>query len=179
VQRIPSLPTDSVPEASQPLIESIKAKFGRVPAVFATLAHSPAALRALTAMFEALEGGSLAGKPHEAIALRISELNGCAYCKAAHTGNARVAGATVAETVEWRKGGAADPRIKALLDLAASIAEKRGAVRDDELADARAAGLSDGEILETVAIVVCTVFTNSINNLAQTEVDFPAAPPLE
>jgi len=179
MQRIPRLQTDSVPEASRPLIENIKAQFGRVPAIFATLAHSPAALKALTAIAEALDAGKLAGKPHEAIALRISELNGCAYCKAAHTGIAAMAGATTAETLEWRKGEASNPKTKALLDLAASIAEKRGAVEDSELAAARAAGLNDEEILEAVAVVVCTVFTNSINNLAQTEVDFPAAPALE
>ena len=36
-----------------------------------------------------------------------------------------------------------------------------------------------GEIMETLAIVVLNVFTNTINALVKTEVDFPAAPELE
>ena len=37
----------------------------------------------------------------------------------------------------------------------------------------RAAGFSDGEITELVANVVINIFTNYINHVAQTIVDFP------
>lgn len=167
------------PLQRSPVLENIKAKFGKLPNLFATVANSPAALKTLMGMFGALEEGALNGKPHEAIALRIAELNGCKYCTAAHTGKAKMAGATEAETIAFRKGEADDPKIQALLDLAGLFNEKRGAISDQELAAARAAGLSDADILEALAIVICNVFTNAINALVQTELDFPAAPPLE
>ena len=44
---------------------------------------------------------------------------------------------------------------------------------------ARDAGVSDAELLETVAIVACNTFTNYVNALVHTEVDFPAAPAIE
>ena len=43
----------------------------------------------------------------------------------------------------------------------------------------RAAGLSDSQILEVLAIVVCNIFTNCVNALVKTDLDFPAAPALD
>ena len=179
MQRISATDDANAPDAAKPVLAGIKKNLGRVPNIFATVAHSPAALKALMGMFGSLEEGSLAGKPHEAIALRIGEVNGCRYCTAAHTAKATMAGAGVAEAIAWRKGESDDPRIKALLDLAASLNEKRGNISDDELAAARGAGLTDDEIVETPAIVACNIFTNSVNALVRTDLDFPAAPPLE
>lgn len=178
MQRISALTIDNAPEDSKPVLEQINSKFGKLPNILATLANSPTALKTLMGVFGALEAGELDGKPHEAIALRIGQMNGCNYCLAAHTAKAKMAGATEDETLAWRKGEADDGRLKALLELATALNEKRGAITDDELAKARGAGLSDGEILEALAIVICNIFTNSINALVKTEVDFPSAPPL-
>ena len=44
------------------------------------------------------------------------------------------------------------------------------------LADARAAGVTDAEMVEVVAHVALNVFTNYLNNVADTAVDFPEVP---
>lgn len=54
-----------------------------------------------------------------------------------------------------------------------ALVRNRGRVGDAALTDARAAGLGDGEIVEVVAHVALNVFTNYLNNLVGTEVDFP------
>lgn len=41
------------------------------------------------------------------------------------------------------------------------------------LDDAREAGLTDPELLEVVASVALTVYTNYLNLVAETEIDFP------
>lgn len=179
MQRIPTVSTGSAPEASKPVLKQIEAKLGRVPNIFASVAHSPAALNTLTSMFAALEEGTLAGKAHEAIALRVGEIHGSSHCVAAHTAKARMMGVTTEQTVAFRRGEADDPTLKALLDLATSIVEKRGQASDSELQAARDAGLSNAEILEALAIVVFNTFTNYVNAVVQTELDFPAAPPIE
>ena len=178
MQRIPTVDIDGAPEASKPILEQIKAKFGRVPNIFASTAHSPAALRALMGMFASLEKGALAGKAHEAIALRMGEIHGCRYCTAAHTAKAKMLGASVEETIAFRKGQVDDPKVKGLLDLATAMVEKRGQVSDEEVQAARNSGLSDAEMLEALAIVVLNTFTNYVNALVKTDVDFPAAPPV-
>ncbi len=166
MQRISTVQIETAPDASKPVLEQINAKFGRVPNIFATLANSPAALKAMMGMMASLEEGALAGKAHEAIAVRIGQVNGCEYCTAAHTGKAKMSGASIEETIAWRKGESDDPKIKALLDLVLALNEKRGTI-------------SDEEIVEATAIVAANIFTNSINALVKTELDFPAAPPLE
>ena len=63
----PTTPADA-PSAAQPVLKNIKAKFGKLPNIFATIANSPTAIKALMGMFGAFEEGALNGKPHEAIA---------------------------------------------------------------------------------------------------------------
>ena len=50
---------------------------------------------------------------------------------------------------------------------------KRGHASDADLALVRAAGLTNAEILEIVGNSVLNVLTNYINNVAETEIDFP------
>ena len=179
MQRIPAVDLDAAPAESKPVLEQVKANFGVVPNIFASVANSPAALKALVGMFGALEEGALAGKAQEAIALRVAEFHRCAYCTAAHTAKARMIGATDKETIAFRRGEVEDPRIQGLLNLATAMVEKRGHVSDGEVQAARDAGLSDGDMLEALATVMVNIYTNYVNALVQTAVDFPAAPPIE
>lgn len=55
---------------------------------------------------------------------------------------------------------------------AASVVE-RGAVSAAQLATLREAGVTDGEALEVVTNVVLNIFTNYVNLLADTDIDFP------
>jgi alkylhydroperoxidase family enzyme len=52
----------------------------------------------------------------------------------------------------------------------------RGHIDDATLAIARDAGLTDAEIVEVVAHVALNVFTNYLNTVAQTTIDFPEVP---
>jgi AhpD family alkylhydroperoxidase len=99
--------------------------------------------------------------------------NGCGYCASAHTFLAGKAGVAKDELVRNLAGGSADPRTAAILALARRIVATRGQVADGDIAAARAAGLDDGAIAETVAHVALNVLTNYLNNLAQTAIDFP------
>ena len=70
-------------------------------------------------------------------------------------------------------GRSDDPRTAAILRLARSVLETRGFVADADLGAARAAGLSEADIVETVANVVANIFTNYLNHVAATDIDFP------
>ncbi len=177
--RITTVSIETAPEESRPILEKIKSAFGRVPNIFGSMAHSPAALKALTGLFDALEKGSLTGKAHEAIALRVGQMNGCEYCTAAHTAKAKMAGATEEETIAFRKGTSDDTKIQAILKFVDAILEKRGKVSNADVQSARKAEITDAELIETVAIISCNRFTNYINALVQTDIDFPPAPVLE
>ena len=59
------------------------------------------------------------------------------------------------------------------MGFAAAIVMSRGHVLDREVASVRAAGYSDAEIIEIVLTVALNTFTNYVNEVAQTDVDFP------
>jgi len=176
MQRIPAMTIENAPEKCKPIMEAIKGKYGKVPNFFASVANSPAALKMTMGMFGALDEGEFAGKAHEAIAVRVGEMNGCTYGTAAHTAKAKMAGASVEDTIAWRKGEASDPTIKALLDFASAVVEKRGRISEADVQAARDAGLTDAQLVEALAITVLNNFTNAVNALVQTDLDFPAAP---
>jgi alkylhydroperoxidase family enzyme len=71
------------------------------------------------------------------------------------------------------RASAADARTDAILKLARSIVVQRGELTDEDLVLARAAGLSDAEIVETVANVALNIFENYMSHVARVAIDFP------
>lgn len=161
--------------AVAPQLDAVRKKLGVVPNLIATLAHAPAALNAYLGLSEAVAGGAFDAKTRERIALAVAEANDCGYCLAAHSLIGKGAGLSDTEIDAARRGQADEPRAAALVRLARAIVATQGRVGDAELAAARAAGLTDGDVLETVANVVANILTNYTNHLAETDVDFPAA----
>lgn len=176
--RFPALDPTTLTGRGQELTAAIQTKAGRVANIYRTMAAAPAALEAQQAMNEALNKGVLRRPVQELLAVFIGELNGCHYCVSAHTVGAAGFKLTEEEILAARRGESADPKTAVILRLARAIFETRGKVPDAVIEAVRAAGLSDAEIIETGANVARNVFTNYFNNLAQTEIDFPLAPPL-
>jgi alkylhydroperoxidase family enzyme len=63
--------------------------------------------------------------------------------------------------------------VDAMLTLALQILRERGRIPATELGEAKAAGITDAEIVEIVAAVALNIFTNYLNIAADTEIDFP------
>jgi alkylhydroperoxidase family enzyme len=53
------------------------------------------------------------------------------------------------------------------------VTEARGNVTDADLASVRDAGYTDPQIVEIIALSVQFILTNFVNNVAETEIDFP------
>jgi len=155
------------------LLDGVRKKYGMVPNLLATLANAPAALEAYLSLGQALGRSSLDGKTREAIALTVAGENGCDYCAAAHSAIGAGLGMAAEELAANLAGRSSDPRVAAILRFARAVVVERGWVGDNELAEARAAGLGDGEITEIVATVAASIFSNYFNHVAGTEVDFP------
>ncbi|TPK45359.1 carboxymuconolactone decarboxylase family protein [Mesorhizobium sp. B2-5-4] len=78
-----------------------------------------------------------------------------------------------AEMIANRHGCSTDPKAAAAVRFAARVAQSRGDVGQEDLAAVRLAGYENGEIIESVQHVALNVWTNYINEVAQTEIDFP------
>jgi uncharacterized peroxidase-related enzyme len=158
--------------ATRLLFSELQVKFTLVPNLFRVLANAPPALEGLMSLGAALADGALDEKTRERLALAIAESNLCAYCLSSHTATAAKIGLNQAEIADAIRASAADARTDGILKLARSIVVQRGELTDADLARARAAGLTDGEIVETVANVALNIFENYISHIARVPIDF-------
>lgn len=171
--RIAPLTDDQAEGQAAELFSAITQKVGKVPNLYRTLGQAPSVLAGLLQLGEVLDGGSLSAPVKEQIALRVANRNGCDYCEAAHTAIGKAVGLSEDQVIDARQGNANDDKAQAILHLVDAILEREGFVTDDQLDIAREAGLSDAEVLEVTGQVIKNFFTNFVNHLAQTEVDFP------
>jgi uncharacterized peroxidase-related enzyme len=166
---------DAAPPAAQPLLQAVKKQLGVVPNLFRLVATSPAALEGYLGLSAALRKGGLSPATGERIALAVAEINGCDYCLSAHTYLGKhVAKLDDAEIAANRAGTSYEPKADAAVRFAAQVAERRGHVQAEDLEAVRAAGYSDAELIEIVLHVALNTWTNYINEVAKTDIDFPA-----
>ncbi|MEQ9257676.1 MAG: carboxymuconolactone decarboxylase family protein [Roseovarius sp.] len=160
------------PEAAA-LFGAIKGKIGMVPNLYRVAANQPKVLAALLGLGETLSAGAFDARTREAIALAVAGANGCDYCASAHAAISAGLKVQPAAIDAHLAGQSDDPRTAAILRLAVAIVGSKGFVTDADLDAARGAGLTEGDIVETVAQVVANIFTNYLNHVADTDIDFP------
>jgi uncharacterized peroxidase-related enzyme len=147
---------------------------GRVPNLVSLVANSPAALEGYLGMSGALGRGTLPAQTRERIALAVPELNGCDYCASAHTYLGKnVAKLDDAEITANRNGASNDPKADAALRFASKVVRERGHVSDEDVRAVKSAGYDDAQVIGIVQHVALNTWTNYINEVAKTEIDFP------
>ena len=156
-----------------PLLDTAKKAFGRIPNLVATAAHAPSALEAMLDLFATTGRSSLGAATGERIAIAIAQRNECGYCLSAHTAIGRLHGLSTRDLAAAQQATASDAKTQAILRLAVEINETRGHISDAALAAARREGLTDAEVVEIVAHVTLSVFTNYLNSVSDTTIDFP------
>ncbi|RCS43270.1 carboxymuconolactone decarboxylase family protein [Bremerella cremea] len=178
MQRLNSVDLQSATGRTQELLESVKGVFGTIPNSAQVMANSPAVLSSFLAFSTAMADTKIDAKLQNQLKLITSEKNECDYCSSLLVAVAPAMGLSSADVLAGRSGHSEDTRTKAALAFAHDVLENRGKVSDARLAAVREAGFSDAEIVEMVASVVLGCFTNFLNNVADTELDIPAAEPL-
>lgn len=164
---------DDVPEAAKPILDAVQGQLGVVPNMFRLLARSPAALQGFVANNGAL-ARALDVRTRERIALAVAQVNGCDYCLSAHSYlGLNLAKLDAEEIALNRQGRSGDAKADAAVRLAVKLVRERGQVAEADIAAVRAAGLDDGQIVEIVAVTAENIFTNLLNLVAATEIDFP------
>jgi len=171
--RITPVNHESASAAQKELLDGVKKKFGKVPNLLGTMAHSPAVLKTFLSIGDALGEASLSAGIREQIAMAVAGANQCGYCASAHTAIGKGAGVDGDELARNLKGEASDDKTQAALDFARAVVAKRGFVEDSDFASVREAGFNDGEILEIITVTVANILTNYLNHAIETEIDFP------
>ncbi len=164
---------DDVPAASKPILDVVYRQLGVVPNMFRLIASSPAALQGFAGNNGAL-AKTLDVKTRERIALAVAQVNGCDYCLSAHSYlGLNLAKLSPEEVALNRKGKSGDAKADAAVRFAAKVVRERGHVTDADIKAVRDAGFNDSQIVEIIAVTAENIFTNLLNVVAETDIDFP------
>jgi uncharacterized peroxidase-related enzyme len=164
---------DEVHPDTQPVLDAAHKLLGFVPNLHRLMSLNPPALQGW-AQLQGQLAKTLDAKTRDSIALAVSEVDGCNYCLAAHSyiaGN--FAKMSPEEIALNRQGRSQDSKRGAAVHFARNLVEARGKVADGDLAAVRGAGFSDGDSIAIIALSAQFLFTNFMNNVADTEIDFP------
>jgi uncharacterized peroxidase-related enzyme len=176
MNRLYSIAPEQATGRAAELFAGIKKAVGKVPNAYVTVgANSPLALEAAISLDAALGRSSLSKKQIEVIKLAVSTVAECDYCLAAHTlmgGYAGLSGEAMAAIRSGARTG--DTAIDALADFARLLVETRGIVPAEQVQEIRAAGYSDAQIIDTLLAIAAITFTNLVNRVNDTAIDFPA-----
>jgi uncharacterized peroxidase-related enzyme len=171
--RIAVIDPNSATGEAKALLGAVQASLGVAPNFIRVLANSPAALNAFLGIHHIAGAGLLDPKTRERIALAVAEQNACQYCVSAHTAIGRKAGLDNQEMLANRVGRSSDAKAEAALAFARALVEHSGQVSKAEFEAVRAAGHSDGEVVEIITHVAMNIFTNLLGKSTQIEIDFP------
>jgi uncharacterized peroxidase-related enzyme len=169
-----SIPTyEQVPEAAKGTLDKVQKNLAFAPNLQRMMSQSPAVLNGWAALQNALST-TLDLKTRDAIALAVSEVNQCSYCLAAHTWvSMQFAKIPPDEIARNRHGESIDAKRAAAASFAGKLVQLRGKVAPEDVLALRAAGYSEANVLEIIALASQFLMTNLINNAMDTTVDFP------
>ncbi|MGF6849229.1 putative peroxidase-related enzyme [Chitinophaga sp. W3I9] len=170
---IPVLSAATAAPEAKPVLEQVARSLGRIPNMYGVMAQSPAVLEAYVQFSNALRKGSIGNAMAERIALAAAEYNGCSYCLSAHSYLGARTGLTAADIRDAREMKAGDEKTDAAMQFTRQLLTTPQSLSEANVSTLRAAGYTDGAILEIIANVVRNIFTNYLNVVAGTEVDWP------
>jgi uncharacterized peroxidase-related enzyme len=165
------------PAETHATLEAVTRRLGWTPNLFRVMALSPHTLAAFVSLSGTLSR-TLDIATIESMGMAVSEGSRCAYCLQSHIFlGMRLAKLDAAELELNRRGGSHDPKRAAAVRFAQAVAARRGKVSDQDLADVRAAGFSDADIVAIAGLTAQFLFTNFMSNIVQPALDFPADVP--
>lgn len=164
--------TASAPAQSRPVLEQLHRRFGLIPNIAGAMAASPVLINGFIGLFERVHASSLTEPQIQTLLLTNAVVNASEWPVAFHTALALKEGVSPADVDAIRHGALpADATLAALSGLARALIERRGRITAHDQERFRAAGFSDEQMLEVIAVVAASTITNYAGSVTQ--------PPLE
>jgi uncharacterized peroxidase-related enzyme len=173
MSRLPIIDPKTAAGPAKGLLAAVQAQLGVTPNFIRVLANSPKALEGFLGLYGATDGFAVDKATRERIALTVAESNACQYCVSAHTAIGRGAGLSHEEMLLNRKGTSGDAKAVGMVVFAKALNDNVGDVTNAQVDAARAAGLSDSELVEIITVVALNIFTNVLNKATRVDIDFP------
>ncbi|MBN3759243.1 carboxymuconolactone decarboxylase family protein [Burkholderia sp. Ac-20365] len=163
---------ETIPSTLKSLFHLVSRRYGFVPDIYRILSISPTSLTGLIEMQTALSR-TLDVRMRERISLAVSEVNKCEYCISEHSYLGHHFAKLIPEEIVLnRQGRSLDLKAEAAIKFAREVAVTRGKVKDADLDMIRAAGYSDAQIVEIIALCALSFMTNLLANVFDLHPDF-------
>ncbi len=174
MSRLTSVQPENATGQTADLFSAIKRAMGKVPNAFQTIGIAPSILNQALQHNATLAKSQLSKQELEAINLVVSETSGCDYCLAAHSLTGKMAGYSSEQIQALRRGEYPDDaKIDALVKFVKTLVTTRNTLAEETVSRFLAAGFSDRQVVEAISAVSAILFTNMINRVNDTVVDFP------
>ncbi|MCH6258168.1 carboxymuconolactone decarboxylase family protein [Puniceicoccaceae bacterium K14] len=157
--------TSTAPKGSSEILEKVEERYGFIPNLAAYLAESPAALGSLMSLAQAFDASSFTEHEQQIIQLTVSLMNGCTYCKTAHTALSRKADLddeTLQATIAFAP--LPDAKQTTLRDFTRVVVENKGHVSEEELLKFLEAGYTQAQVFEVILGISMKTLTNYSNH---------------
>ncbi|TCP28673.1 AhpD family alkylhydroperoxidase [Tenacibaculum skagerrakense] len=169
--RVPT--RNEVSQTNQEIFDNLNNVLGFVPNLYATIGYSDNGLKRFLDYQNAKT--SLNNKEKEAVNLIVSQVNDCIYCQSAHLVLGKMNGFNDLQLLDIRKGRSENPKLNALVKLAADITLNRGKAKNENLKDFFAQGYTKENLVDLILQVSDKTAMNYLHNLTKVPVDFPLA----
>lgn len=160
----------TAPSEAAVVLSAAKERYGFVPNLAAYLSESPLVLGAVLKLSEQFDQSTLSSQEQQLVLLTVSALNGCSYCKTAHTALGKMADMsvdTLQAIIAFKP--LSDPRLEALRTFTATIVEEKGLLDENKVQAFFDAGFTRAQVFEVVLGVALKTITNYSNHLAGAE----------
>lgn len=164
---------NEVAPTNQEIFDSLNKALGFVPNLYATIGYSENGLKRFLDYQNAKT--SLSNKEKEAVNLVVSQVNGCVYCQSAHTVIGKMNGFSDTEVLNLRKAKSENPKLDALVKLAADLTANRGVASDENVEAFFAQGYTNENLVDLILQISDKTAMNYLHNLTKVPVDFPIA----
>jgi uncharacterized peroxidase-related enzyme len=163
---------ETAPEAGRKGLADVKQKFGRVPNFFAVAAESPAAITAYISLSKIFRTSGLTPTEQQIVVLTASVENKCAYCVAAHSKGAKLAGVPEREIDAIKnKQPMQGAKTEALRRRVSQVVDKRGWISDSDVRAFLDQGYSKAQLLDVMVGVSMKTLSNYINHLTDPPIE--------
>jgi uncharacterized peroxidase-related enzyme len=156
-----------LPDDIQSLFGQMRQKPGFVPNVYRAYSLRPNQLRGFIALYDSImtDDSGLTKAEREMIAVAVSAQNHCFYCLVSHGAVLRVRAkdAVLADTIAANYRAAdLSPRQRAMLDFAVKVTGDSAACGDEDIAELRAHGFSDEDIMDIAQTAALFNYSNRV-----------------
>ena len=163
---------ESAPAGSKPIMGQVKATFGMLPNLMATLAESPAVIEGYSTLMGIYEKSDLTATEKQIILMTNNRLNGCTYCMAAHSATSKSQGVPDDVIAALRSGSPLDDtKLETLRSFTEAMFVTRGNVSDADVDAFLSAGYTKANLLEVVLGTALKVLSNYSNKFTRAPVD--------